>query len=148
MAVLFSEKQRCFAWAAGALLLVASSGCTIVNSVTLPSQPGTGDVFVTAGDIAQPHDVLGLVQVKRSGVLLFGLIDVVGTDLEAGFRDVLVPEVKKMGGDGVVRVRFQMTQYTGWAKAMGVLFFFVPLPSSVTITGQVVKLRAGPVASR
>lgn len=122
------------------LFAMLLTGCTVVNTVTLP-QPQPGDVFVTSGDITQPHEVLGLIQVQRSGVLLFGLIDVAGTDLEAGFKEVLMPEVKKMGGDGVVRVRYHMTQYTPWAHVFGVIFFFVPLPSYVVITGQVVKLR-------
>ncbi|MCA2979738.1 MAG: hypothetical protein INH37_15805 [Myxococcaceae bacterium] len=125
--------------------VAALSGCTVVNAVSLPAVPGQPgqDVFVTAGDISTPHEVLGLVQVHRGGVLLFGNIDVIGTDLEAGFKETLLPEVRRLGGDGVVRVRFQMTQYTPWARALGVLFFFVPLPSEVTITGQVVKLKAG-----
>ena len=86
------------------LCLLSSTGCTVVNTVTLPN-PAPGDVFVTSGDIAQPHEVLGLIQVQRSGVLLFGLIDVVGTDLEAGFKEALMPEVKKMD-DTVARTAF------------------------------------------
>lgn len=127
------------------LALVSSSACTVVNSVSLPAVPGQPgqDIFVTAGDITTPHDVLGMVQVHRSGVLLFGNIDIIGTDLEAGFKETLIPEVKKLGGDGVVRVRYQMTQYTPWARVVGAIFFIFPLPSQVTITGQVVKLKAG-----
>lgn len=125
--------------------LALSSSCTVVNSVSLPAVPGQPgqDIFVTAGDIAAPHEVLGMVQVHRGGVLLFGNIDVIGTDLDAGFKETLIPEVKKLGGDGVVRVRYQMTQYTPLARVFGAIFFIFPLPSQVTITGQVVKLRAG-----
>jgi hypothetical protein len=124
------------------LAIATASGCTMVNSVTLPSVADGKDVFVTSGDIADPHDVLGLIQVTRSGVLLFGNIDVVGTDLEAGFKDVLLPKVREMGGDGVVRVRYHMTQYTPVTRVLFAFpFFFIPLPSEVVITGQVVKLR-------
>ncbi|MBL8939861.1 MAG: hypothetical protein JNM69_35225 [Archangium sp.] len=125
--------------------VVTASSCTVVNSIALPSVPGAPgqEIFVTAGDISAPHDVLGMVQVHRAGVLLFGNIDVIGTDLEAGFRETLIPEVKKLGGDGVVRVRYHMTQYTPWARVIGAIFFIFPLPSEVTITGQVVKLKAG-----
>lgn len=125
--------------------VVTASSCTVVNSIALPSVPGAPgqEVFVTAGDISAPHDVLGMVQVHRAGVLLFGNIDIIGTDLEAGFRETLIPEVKKLGGDGVVRVRYHMTQYTPWARVIGAIFFIFPLPSEVTITGQVVKLKAG-----
>lgn len=122
---------------------LAGTSCTVVNSVALPSVPGAPgqEVFVTAGDISAPHDVLGMVQVHRAGILLFGNIDIIGTDLEAGFRETLIPEVKKLGGDGVVRVRYHMTQYTPWARVIGAIFFIFPLPSQVTITGQVVKLK-------
>lgn len=132
-------------------LLVSSflmlSACTVVNTTTLPSVPGQpGEVFVTAGDIREPHEVLGLVQATRSGVLLFGFADVVGTDLEAGFKDVLVPQIRAMGGDGAVRVRFHQTQYTPWTKVVGAIFFIFPLPSQVTITAQVVRLKPATVA--
>lgn len=125
--------------------VVTASSCTVVNSIALPSVPGAPgqEIFVTAGDISAPHDVLGMVQVHRAGVLLFGNIDIIGTDLEAGFKETLIPEVKKLGGDGVVRVRYHMTQYTPWARVVGAIFFVFPLPSEVTITGQVVKLKAG-----
>jgi hypothetical protein len=124
-----------------ALTAVGSTGCTVVDKVRLPAVPGGNEVFVTAGDIQEPHEVLGVVQVSRSGPLLFGNIDVVGTDLEAGFKEVLLPEVKKMNGDGVVRVRYHMTQYTPFARIAGAILFVFPLPSTVTITGQVVKLK-------
>ncbi|MCA3011142.1 MAG: hypothetical protein INH41_01955 [Myxococcaceae bacterium] len=80
--------------------VAALSGCTVVNAVSLPAVPGQPgqDVFVTAGDISTPHEVLGLVQVHRGGVLLFGNIDVIGTDLEAGFKETLLPEVRRRRG--------------------------------------------------
>ena len=128
-----------------ALLFSLTTGCTVVNTVQVPSVPGAPgqDVFVTSGDITEPHEVVGMMQVHKGGVLLFGNIDVVGTDLETGFKELLIPEVKKRGGDGVVRVRYAMTQYTPFARAMGAIFFIFPLPSGVTITGQIVKLKPG-----
>ncbi len=121
--------------------LLLLSGCTVVNTVRLPSRPGEAEVFVTAGDIQEPHEVLGVVQATRAGVLLFGFVDVVGTDLEAGFKDALIPQIRAMGGDGAVRARFHMTQYTLWAKVVGAVLFVFPLPSYVTVTAQVVKLK-------
>ncbi|MBM4358738.1 MAG: hypothetical protein FJ096_11595 [Deltaproteobacteria bacterium] len=126
-----------------ALGATMTTGCTMVDKVTLPSVPGGKEVFVTAGDVTEPHEVLGLIQVSRSGPLLFGNIDVVGTDLETGFKKVLLPEVERLGGDGVVRVRYRMTQYTPFARIAGAIFFIFPLPSTVTITGTVVKMKQG-----
>lgn len=91
--------------------LVLLSGCTVVNTVRLPSRPGETEIFVTAGDIQEPHDILGVVQATRAGVLLFGLVDVVSTDSKP-FKDALIQRICAMGGDGAVRARFHMTQYT------------------------------------
>jgi hypothetical protein len=125
-------------------VLLALSGCTVIDTAVVPSQRGNpNEVFVTAGDIMEPHDVIGLVQASRHGVLLFGFLDPIGTDLESAFVDTLIPYIKELGGDGAVRARFHMTQYTPATKVFGAIFFFLPLPSQVTITAQVVKLRKG-----
>ncbi|QRN99539.1 hypothetical protein JRI60_11185 [Archangium violaceum] len=124
-----------------ALALVALTGCTVVNTTSVPSDRSGGEVFVTAGDIPEPYESLGMVQATRSGVLLFGFVDVVGTDLDAGFKDVLIPQVREMGGDGAINVRFRQTQYLPVTKVFGAIFFFIPLPSSVTVTAEVVKLQ-------
>lgn len=127
-----------------ALSLVALTGCTVVNTASVPSDRSGQDTFVTAGDIPEPYESLGMVQATRSGVLLFGFVDVVGTDIEAGLREVLIPQVREMGGDGAINVRFKQTQYLPVSKALGAIFFIFPLPSSVTVTAEVVKLkRAG-----
>jgi hypothetical protein len=122
-------------------LLLAATGCTVVNTVEMPSERRRGELFVTAGDIPEQYETVGLVQVSRGGVRLFGFWDVAGTDLNAGFKDVLAPQIKAMGGDGAINVRFHQSQYTPAAQIIGLVFFFVPLPTSVTITGEVVKLK-------
>ena len=124
-----------------ALSLMALTGCTVINTAALPSERGGQEVFITAGDIPEPYESLGVVQATRSGVLLFGFVDVVGTDIEAGLRDVLMPQVREMGGDGAINVRFRQTQYLPVSKALGAIFFIFPLPSSVTVTAEVVKLK-------
>lgn len=124
-----------------ALVLLALTGCTVVNTASVPSDRSGRDIFVTAGDIPEPHDSLGLVQATRSGVLLFGFADVVGTDLQAGLQEVLIPQVREMGGDGAINVRFHQTQYLTSTKLLGALFFFLPLPSQVTVSAEVVRLR-------
>ncbi len=123
-----------------ALSLVALTGCTVINTVSVPSDRSGREIFITAGDIPEPYESLGLVQATRSGVLLFGFVDVVGTDLDAGFREVLMPQIRDMGGDGAINVRFRQTQYLPAAQVLGAIFFIFPLPSSVTVTAEVVKL--------
>lgn len=121
-------------------LLAALPGCTIVNSANIPSDRSGREIFLTSGDIPEAYTTLGVVQGTRSGVRLFGFIDPAGTDIQTGLRDVLIPEIKKMGGDGAINVRFHQTQYTPWAQALGLVFFFIPLPTSVVVSGEVVKL--------
>ena len=124
-----------------ALALVALTGCTVINTSNVPSDRSGKDIFVTAGDIPEAYESLGMVQATRSGVLLFGFVDVVGTDLDAGFKEVLIPQVREMGGDGAINVRFRQTQYLPVTKVFGAILFIFPLPSSVTVTAEVVKLR-------
>ena len=127
-----------------ACVLVLAAGCTTVNRASLPSGDGSGgDIFVTTGDIKEPYRSLGLIQATRRAAVVFGFWDPGGTDLEDAMRD-LVPEARAMGGDGVINVRFEQTQYTPLARVCGVIFFFVPLPAEVNITGEVVQLRNAP----
>ncbi|HLL52848.1 MAG TPA: hypothetical protein VK447_04825 [Myxococcaceae bacterium] len=121
--------------------MFAAAGCTTVNTAKLQSDRSGRDIFVSAGDIPEPYDSLGLVQATRSGVRVFGFIDPMGTDIEAGLRDVLIPQVREMGGDGAINVRFHMTQYAPITQAVFAVLFFIPLPSQVVVSGEVVKLR-------
>lgn len=126
----------------GLLGLLAMTGCTSVNVVAPLSGSGERDVFVTASDISVPYQSLGLVQVTRKGVLLFGFADPAGTDLESGVRQSLLPEVRRMGGDGIINVHFHQTQYPLPTRILFALLFFSPLPSQVTLSGEVVRLGA------
>jgi hypothetical protein len=119
------------------------SGCTVVDTAVIRHPPGARGPFVTTGDISQPYDSLGLIQVTRKGVILFGYFDVIGADLQGGFEQALLPIVQQMGGDGVINVRFGQIQYLPFTRVVGALFFFAPLPAAVTLTGEVVKLRGG-----
>ena len=126
-----------------ALSLAALTGCTVIHTASVPSDRSGQDIFVTAGDIPEPYESLGMVQATRSGVMLFGFVDVVGTDIQAGLSEVLIPQVREMGGDGAINVRFRQTQYLPVQQVLGAIFFFAPLPTSVTVTAEVVKLRRG-----
>lgn len=121
--------------------LLALAGCTAVNTATLPQ--GRNDVYVTTGDVKEPYRSLGIVQATRKGPIVFGFWDAAGTDVQSGIND-LVQEARGMKGDAVINVRFEQTQYNTAARLLGVLFFFVPLPSEVTVRGEVVRLEEHP----
>jgi hypothetical protein len=125
--------------AALALPLLALSSCTVVDKAILPA-PGSGKgIFITQQDLNEPYTSLGPIQATRKGVVLFGFADPAGTDLQSGF-DELIPEVTRMGGDGVINVRYKQTQYLPATRVLFAILFFIPLPSEVTVTGEVVKL--------
>lgn len=125
------------------VVLLIAVGCTTVTTATVPT--GTrADVIVTTADYKEPYTSLGLVQATRRGALAFGFFDPAGTDIQAALED-LVPEARSRGGDAVINVRFHQTQYTTVTKVLGAILFFIPLPSDVTITGEVIK-RGAPAA--
>ncbi|MFL5343280.1 MAG: hypothetical protein ACJ8AT_00700 [Hyalangium sp.] len=124
-------------------VLVALGGCTTVDMARVPTSERGHDVFVSTRDVAGPYKSLGVVQATRRGVLLFGFADPAGTDLQSDLDEQLLPQVREMGGDGIINVRFQQTQYTLPTRILFSILFFIPLPSEATITGEVVKLEAG-----
>lgn len=128
-------------WTALAAAALWLAGCTVVNTAKVPSERRKGEIFVSAGDIPEPYESLGVLQAKRGGLRLFGFWDVVGTDLQAGLSDLLIPEIRALGGDGAINVRFHQTQYTPAAQVVGLILFFVPLPTQVVIHAEVVRLK-------
>lgn len=121
--------------------MMAVGACTVVNTAVI--QPGRAPL-ITSGDVSRPYQSLGLVQATRKGVLLFGFIDVVGTDLQYGFNEVLTPLVRQMGGDAAINVRFHQTQYLPITKVLFVIpFFFIPLPTEFTVTAEVIRFTDG-----
>lgn len=123
------------------IFALALSGCATADQATIPRLTGQpGDVFVTLEDIKEPYESMGVVQVTRRGVLLFGFADPAGTDLQAAM-DELVPQIRRAGADGVINARVQQVQYTPIARIFGAIFFFAPLPAEVTVTGELVRLR-------
>lgn len=124
-------------------VIVALGGCTTVDVARVPDAYQGRGVFVTTSDLPGPYKSLGVVQATRRGVLLFGAVDPAGTDLQGDLDEQLLPQVRMMGGDGVINARFQQTQYNLPTRLLFAILFFIPLPSEATITGEVVKLEPG-----
>jgi hypothetical protein len=125
-------------------LAVSLVGCTAVDTARLPSsRVGPGELFVTAADMDLPYESLGIIQGTRKGAVVFGFWDVAGTTLQAGLDETLLPQVRQMGGDGIINVKFQQTQFLAHQRILGLILFFIPFPSNVTITGEVVRLKRG-----
>lgn len=133
---------RRFHW----LPLLALSACTAMSYTPLPTQQTQGQIFVSAEGLQVPYESVGIVQVTRRGVLLFGFADPAGTDLAAAVNEV-ESQVRRAGADGLINTRVEQTNYTTLARIFGAIFFFAPLPAEVTITGELVRVRRAPAGA-
>jgi len=130
---------------AAALLLL--SGCTASTFARFPA-PDPTRPFVTAEGLpaGTPYDSVGLVQVTRRGVLVFGFADPAGTEVDGALVDLEL-EARKVGADGVVNARVVKQPWTLAERITGAVLFFMPLPSEVTLTGELVRLRKATAGS-
>jgi uncharacterized protein YbjQ (UPF0145 family) len=120
-------------------ILCASAGCTSVQYVEFPKHTTPGTVFFTAEGVKAPYESVGVIQLTRKGAHVFGFADPVGTDLETAMKE-LTPQIQTSGADGVANVRMHATPFTTADQILGAIFFFIPLGSQVTITGELVRL--------
>ena len=125
-------------WYVGALMALLT-GCTAVDVAQAPSARSGGGIFITSGDLNEPYESVGLLQVTRKGIRMFGVADFAGTDLNSGFQDV-IQQVRMMGGHGIINVRWHQSQYPPVARFISIIILGM-LPGEVTITGEVVRLR-------
>ncbi len=134
-------------WLAAPLLACLSSGCTAVDFAHLPTHSRPGEPFITQSGLNEPYDSVGLVQITRRGARAFGFADPAGTDL-AAITEELLPEIRRANADGMINARFIATPITTTAKILGLIFFFAPLPTEVTVCGELVRFRRAPPQQR
>ena len=125
------------------VLPLIACACQFGALARVPGDHRPGGLFVTRGDIQEPYDSLGIVQVQRSGVQFAGAWDPAETDLDTTVRTALLPQIQAMGGDGIVHVQFHQTMLTPTQHITLAILFCVPVPTETVIRGEVVKLRRG-----
>jgi hypothetical protein len=96
-------------------LLLLLTGCTAVSYAPVPSQRAQGQIFVSAEGLNEPYESVGIVQVTRRGVLLFGFADPAGTDLSAAVNE-MEGQVRRANADGVINAKVEQTNYTTAAR--------------------------------
>jgi hypothetical protein len=124
-----------------AALLLLLSGCAASTFTRLPA-PDSTRPFITAEGLppGTAYDSVGLVQVTRRGVLAFGFADPAGTEVDSAVAELEL-EARKAGADGVVNARVIKQPWTLAERITGAILFFLPIPSEVTLTGELVRLR-------
>ncbi len=121
------------------LALLSLGGCTSVQYVEFPKRTAPGTIFFTAEAVKPPYESVGVIQLTRKGARVFGFADPVGTDLETAMKE-LTPQIQTSGADGVANVRMHSTPITLGDEILGAIFFFAPIGTQVTITGELVRL--------
>jgi len=123
---------------AAALALGLLAGCTAGNIYLYPPEI-TSNYLITMGESSRPYLSKGFVQITAKGANLAGFFPVVDADLQKMFGELLIPEIDKAGADGIIHLDFKETQHPAGVKTFFAVFFFVPLPTSVQITGELVE---------
>jgi len=84
-------------------LIVVCGGCKSIITAAIDYE----DVFVTTGDLQESYSPKALIEVRQSGLMIFGFIPVsTGTLQEAS--DKIVAEAKKVGADALINVEYKV----------------------------------------
>ena len=126
---------------AAALTLGLLAGCTAGNIYLYPPEI-TSNYLITMGESPRPYLSKGFVQITAKGANLAGFLTVVDADLQKMFGELLIPEIEKAGADGIVNLDFKETQHPTATKVVFAILFFIPLPTSVEITGELVEFES------
>jgi hypothetical protein len=130
------------------VIALAATACTARNAYVYPKAVQS-HYLITAGDTPRPYQSLGYLQVSKSGANLFGFLSIVDADLNALFGDILVPELEKAGADGIINLRFEETQHVTATKILFAFpLFFIPLPTHVEATGEMIRFLPAPPVPR
>ena len=117
--------MRCMAIAV--VLLFACVGCKSVSTAVIDDK----GVFLTTGDLQQKYNPKALIEIRQSGLMIFGFIPVsTGTLQEA--CDRLISEAKKMGADAVINIEYRVHK-----SAFPISFFW--WKRGATVKGTAVK---------
>ena len=122
------------------LLLASLAGCTVKNAHIYP-QHVRDKYLITTGDIDQPYESLGLIQITKVGVTFFGFIDILDANLQGMFQEALLIELEKAGADGIINMHFHEVQHTTATRIFFLFLPFIPLPNSVEVTGELIKFK-------
>jgi hypothetical protein len=126
-----------------ALLALVAAGCTAQNAYIYP--PAVQQRYlITMGDAQRPYQSMGYIQITRRGAYMAGFIPVVDADMQKMFGEILIGEIQKAGADGIINLHFYETQYTPATRAIFVLFFFIPLPTVVEVSGELIRFVDAP----
>ena len=112
------------------VIVAACGGCRSVSTAVIDDR----DVFMTTGDLKEKYEPRALIEVRQSGLMIFGFIPVAtGTLQEA--CDKMRSEAKKVGADAVMNLEYKVHK-----SPFPVSFFW--WKRGATVRGTAVKRNA------
>ncbi|MBM3328829.1 MAG: hypothetical protein FJY67_05040 [Calditrichaeota bacterium] len=120
------------------LALACLSGCAAETTVHLGgSLKGDREIVLTTGSLDQPVRSIGITQVSRYGLALFGFFDLWPADLREVLNRDLRDAAARTGADAVVNLQFFEMQYPAALKILSILT--VVSPRYAFATGELVE---------
>ncbi|MHC4777157.1 MAG: hypothetical protein ACYTFG_01130 [Planctomycetota bacterium] len=120
------------------LIAVLGAGCVSMDSTDATRDP---DFYITESDtIEKPFEPMGFIRVEKVGWYLFALFPIVSVTMDELVWELMVPEAKKRGANGVINLQYELLPPSFWRfESVGA----VPLPdwsSKGVVTGMAVKI--------
>ena len=85
------------------VLIILCAGCKSVCTAVVDYE----DVFITTGDLRGEYSPKALIEIRQSGLMIFGLIPVsAGTLQEA--CDMIAAQARAVGADAVVNLEYKV----------------------------------------
>ena len=93
-----------------------------------------------ADDIEEDFEPMGFVRVEKVGWYIFAMFPIVSVTMDELIWELLVPEAKKRGANGIINLKYEILPPSFWRfESVGA----VPLPdwsSKGVVTGMAVKI--------
>lgn len=109
-------------------LMLVCCGCRTVSTAVIDDR----NVFVTTGDLAGKYQPKGVIEIRQTGLMIFGFIPVAtGTLQEA--CDRIIAEARKLDANAIINL-----EYTVHKSPFPVSFFW--WKRGATVRGTAVKM--------
>jgi hypothetical protein len=119
-------------------IVVLGTGCITMDSTDATRD---ADFYITeADDLEESFEPMGFIRVEKVGWYLFAAFPIVSVTMDELVWELLVPEAKKRGANGIINLKYEILPPSFWRfESVGA----VPLPdwsAKGVVTGMAVKI--------
>jgi hypothetical protein len=121
-----------------ALVGLLSAGCVTLDSTDATRDP---EFFITeAPHIDGAYEPMGFIRVEKTGWYLFALFPISSVSLDELVWEILVPEAKKRGANGVINLKYELDPPSFWSAVTLGAAFLPDWSAKGVVTGMAVKI--------